>query len=141
MNFDEKLDMLYKYRPLLDKRNRLYDELTHFEEFTLNLSTHITPGSLDDIRTSGGKIGSNKVSAYSERDSLFEFKLKEFKNTDEELLKILKAINTIENIDFQNAVYAFFVQGMTYEEIGCNFHIAEITARWRRNKGIENMKI
>mgnify|MGYP003540243473 CR=1 FL=1 len=59
------------------------------------------------------------------------------KNDDAEILEILKAINGIKNLGWQNAVYCYYVLDMSYAEIGFQEYISEETARWRRNKGLE----
>lgn len=137
MDFKEKKMKLDKYIPLLDKFNSIKDDLAEFEQKSLDMATHITPGELDKIRTAGGKNDLNKITAYAERDEIYKLKLKEKQKTEEEMLEILTSISKIENLDFQNAVYCYFVLNMTYAEIGFQHHISEHTARWRRDRGIE----
>lgn len=140
MNYEKKKNKLERYRPLLDKFNILKNELEEFEKRSLNMATRITVGELDKIRTVGGKNDLNKVSAFAERDELYKLKLKEMQKTFDEMKEILVAINGIENIDFQNAVYCYFVQDMSYAEIAFQCRISEDTARWRNTEGIKRIK-
>lgn len=139
MTFTEKKIKLKRYRKLLEKSKMLCEELQEFETRALDLATHITPGETDKVRASGGKNDLNKITAYAERDEIFKLKLREKKKADDEMLDILLAINAIENIDFQNAVYCYFVLDMSYAEIAYQYNIAESTARWRRDRGIEEI--
>lgn len=139
MNFAEKKEKLLRYRKLLQKSKILENELKEFEMRAMTLATHITPGETDKVRASGGKNDLNKITAYAERDEIFKLKLREKKKADDEMLDILLAINAIENIDFQNAVYCYFVLDMSYAEIAYQYNIAESTARWRRDRGIEEI--
>lgn len=139
MTFSQKKEKLYRYKKLLQKKKALDEDLKEFETRALTKAAHITPGETDKIKTLGGKNDLNKIAAYAERDEIYKLKVREKKKTEDEMLNILISISSIDNLDFQNAVYCYFILDMTYAEISFQYHISESTARWRRDRGIEEI--
>lgn len=137
MTIEEKKEKLDRYKELIVKSKTLEIEILEFEERALENATHITPGVFDKIRASGGKSDLTRAGAFTERDARLEYLVAQKKKTDAEILEILKAINGIKNLGWQNAVYCYYVLDMSYAEIGFQEYISEETARWRRNKGLE----
>ena len=138
--FLDKVKKLKSYRGLR-RAVEIFDvEIAEFSEREFACATRITVGELDKIKTFGGKaIG--KAENYSEREIRLALLIARKEKAIEKANKIDDAIMNIENLDFRNAVYSAYVLGMTDEEIGFAEHISDSTARWRRHKGIDIIRL
>ena len=139
MTLEQKKAKLKRYRKLFHKKNNLKRDIEEFEIRAKTAATHITPPDFEAVITAGGKKLS-KQQVYTERDSRKELLLMQYQKITQECNKILRAIFKIENLDYQNTVYEYYILGMSLKEIAYSDHISESTAKRWRNKGIEKIK-
>ena len=139
MTLEQKKAKLKRYRKLFHKKNNLKRDIEEFEIRAKTAATHITPPDFEAVITAGGKKLS-KQQVYTERDSRKELLLMQYQKITQECNKILRAIFKIENLDYQNTVYEYYILGMSLNEIAYSDHISESTAKRWRNKGIEKIK-
>ena len=142
MDFKEKKKRLKKYPELLIRNQQLKISIREFEERAKALATSTTPGSLDKVRTAGGKNNLNKISAFAEKDETKEELIRQQKRVDNEIIQILMSIDSIECLEHKNAVYYYYIIGLKDYEIGAieGIGVGAEAIRKRRNKGIKAMR-
>ena len=139
LTFEQKKAKLRRYRGLKAKEKNLKTDLEEFFIRASTAATHITPPDFEAVITAGGKKLS-KQQVFAERDSREALIRQQLSTVQAECNKILRAILKIDNLDYQNTVYEYYILGMSLKEIAFSDHISETTAKRWRNKGIEKIK-